>query len=245
VREEVAPIGHAVVRIGNTSLMGRSFWTPSKLSSNVNTAKKLREKLINKSGLKLEPHMSRCMITGIEGDGQLVVCAHIVPKKVTQADLILLGLRLNFVNSVRNGLLLIKSLEVAFDKCQLSFERVLYTDGDGSIRSGLRLKIWDDAIRLQKLFPESTQTIGTYEGAFLTLGEVSPCLRALSYHNYQCWLQLSGELPQTPEDYSSNSNNGFSRMIHLKQAEVMKAEVDEDEEEDETEEEEEEEEEEE
>ena len=231
MREEVAPIGHAVVSIGNTSLMGRSFWTPSKLSSNVNTAKKLREKIIKKSGL--EPHMSRCMITGIEGDGQLVVCAHIVPKKVTQADLILLGLKLNFVNSVRNGLLLIKSLEVAFDKCQLSFERALYTDGDGSIRSGLRLKIWDDAIRLKKLFSESTQTIGAYEGAFLTLGEVSPCLRALSYHNYQCWLQLSGELPQTPEDYSSDSNNGFSRMIHLKQAEVMKAEVDEDDEEDE------------
>ena len=208
--------------------MERSFWTSSTISVGLNAEKKLRKKLIKMSGWKLGPNMSRCMITGIDGDGSLVVCAHIVPKSVAQADLILLGLKLDFVNTVRNGLLLVKSLEVAFDECKLSFEQALFSDEDGAIRSGLRLKIWDNDTRLKPLFCGSTQTIGEYEGGFLSLGGVNPCLRALSYHNYQCWLQLSGELPQTPEEYSSDSNNGFSRTIRLKQAEVMRADADED-----------------
>ena len=81
----------------------------------------------------------------------------------------------------RNGLLLAKGIEVAFDQLQLSFIKA------GLLDDRLMLKIWDHSIRRAPIFEGSTLLIGSYEGHPLNLGAHLPFRRVLFYQAFMAY----------------------------------------------------------
>jgi len=125
-----------------------------------------------------------CMASGMSGNGDQVVCAHIAPCSSKESLLAKVGLTKADVGSIRNCLFLARGLEIAFDNLQLSFIR----DRTKPLNSNLFLKIWDDSCRSHKLWADcGAATIGDYDGSELNLNGHEPFKRALSYQAYQAY----------------------------------------------------------
>jgi len=125
-----------------------------------------------------------CMASGMSGNGDQVVCAHIAPCSSKEHLLAKVGLTKDDTGSTRNGLFLSKGFELAFDRLQLSFIR----DPKNPLDSSLYLKIWDDSCRSHELWAGCDDaTIGEYDGWKLNLNGHEPFKRALSYQAYQAY----------------------------------------------------------
>jgi hypothetical protein len=104
---------------------------------------------------------TKCMVSGFVGEGDSVIAAHIVPVKAPSTSLRACGMTFADVNCSRNGLMLAKNIEKAFDKLLLSF-----VPKDPFHSSSLVLKIWDPELFESKLSvcDNSDITIESCEG---------------------------------------------------------------------------------
>ena len=129
----------------------------------------------------------RCMLSGLLGLGDQVRVAHLLPAVSTISILTQLGFKEIDTDSVRNGLLLCKGFELAFDQLQASF---ILGPCQG-LREGFIFKMWNDCCRNQETFPGSGHLIGSYEGQPLILNGHEPFSRVLSYQAYQAFMHNS------------------------------------------------------
>jgi hypothetical protein len=161
----------------------------------------LRTNFYKYCGFKNET--AACMISGLNGKLKL---AHILPRRTKQSIRESLGMEIEDMNSFRNLLLLACNIEDAFDRLKLSFIQ------KNALDTTLILKIWDDSIRTQQIWPGSTQTIGMYEGSALNLSlpigiyELEPFRRCLSYQALMAIMTNSkfSELFSPPDDFCSD-----------------------------------------
>jgi hypothetical protein len=141
-----------------------------------------------------KPRLYPCMITGECGDSDCVVAAHIVPARSKLKNLRNIGLTKEDVESSRNGLLLSKGIENAFDSLQLSFIKSPVSDEIGLLREGFVMKIWDDNCRDTFIWRGSNKRIGDYDGHQLLLGGHKPLKRALSNQAYTAFLHFRNDV---------------------------------------------------
>jgi hypothetical protein len=132
-----------------------------------------------KRHLDLKTNMIACMLTQIDGNGEQVCAAHILPCTTRKRIADQLSLTLDDLNLPRNGLFLAKNIEIAFDKLQLSF-----VPKDFLHPGTLKMVIWDESVCDQAIWHNHPNLIGQYEGCSLSLGSHNPYLRALSYQAY-------------------------------------------------------------
>jgi hypothetical protein len=159
-----------------------------------------------------------CMVTKISGDGECVVAAHIAPARSRVKYLRNIGLTEEDVNSSRNGLLLSKNIEIAFDRLQLSFIRGPVADLTGLPRDGFTMKIWDDDCRDTFIWNGSKKRIGEYDGKQLLLGSHNPLKRVLSYQAYTAFLHFRHVLNVTvsePSEFGSDNASNYYKNRKL------------------------------
>jgi hypothetical protein len=110
----------------------------------------------------IDPLKVKCQYTGLEGVGDAkiaknlsahhVKAAHLIPRATRKETLRRLDLSVRDVNSVRNGLLLLATIEEAFDNLRLSFIP--------NALGQFALKIWDPSIRDTKIDGTDTRKLG-------------------------------------------------------------------------------------
>ena len=159
-----------------------------------------------------------CMVTEISGDGECVVAAHIAPAHSRVKYLRNIGLTEEDVNSSRNGLLLSKNIEIAFNRLQLSFIRGPIADLTGLPRDGFTMKIWDDDCRDTFIWNGSKKRIGEYDGKQLLLGTHNPLKQVLSYQAYTAFLHFRHVLNVTvsePSEFGSDNASNYYKNRKL------------------------------
>eukprot|EP01031_Cornospumella_fuschlensis_P029959 gene29959-36183_t len=147
------------------------------------------------------------MVTGKTGHNakQIVAAAHIVPASSHVENLKYIGMTPEEVNSVRNGLFLVKGIEEAFDQLQISFVK-----NPNIFSNGFVMKILDTSILTRSIWninEEATGrvSIGFYDGSTLNLGSHTPFKRAIFSQARQAHLKWGPEEKLT--DYWSEDNN--------------------------------------
>jgi hypothetical protein len=116
----------------------------------------------------------RCQATGQLGvDTGSIRAAHIIPVSAGFPLLNFIGIAPGEIDTVRNGLLLAKNIELAFDQLRLSFLPQNELDSNSLI-----LKIWDPAVRFMPIWPENELLIGKFEGRALDFPNQSIPTRA-------------------------------------------------------------------
>jgi len=103
----------------------------------------------------------RCMLLDTALPSELVIASHLFRRKNAFLSEKLMGI--SDIDDVRNGLLLFKPLEHAFDHFQISF---IYDQSSNEFR----LKIFDRSVRQQRLFEQLNST----QRAILLQGQVLP-----------------------------------------------------------------------
>ncbi|KAL7680627.1 putative HNH nuclease [Plasmopara halstedii] len=103
----------------------------------------------------------RCMLLDTALPSELVIASHLFRRKNEFLSKKLMGI--SDIDDVRNGLLLFKPLEHAFDHFQISF---IYDQGSNEFR----LKIFDQSVRPQRLFGKLDNT----QRAILLQGQALP-----------------------------------------------------------------------
>lgn len=118
----------------------------------------------------------KCMMTQEYFDRKEVKAAHLWPKKLADTMNSLVGLRGNLVNNVRNGLLLCKSIEAAYDRGQVCF---IYNP----FSQTFQFRILDASLRRKRVAPGSTKTFQQLDGKALWLPSGKyPYRRVLASH---------------------------------------------------------------
>ncbi|KAF4028016.1 HNH endonuclease [Phytophthora infestans] len=90
----------------------------------------------------MENRMLRCMLLNTALPSELVIASHLFRRKNEYLSRKLMGF--DSIDDVKNGLLLFKPLEHAFDHFQISF---IYDKGSNEFR----LKVFDPSLRRQRL----------------------------------------------------------------------------------------------
>ncbi len=141
IDRRLAPIDRHIARVDeiilpmvvNLSVTAHNPWTPSVLSGTRDP--NFRQILTNALG---HGRTAQCMVSGLMGNGEQVIAAHIIPSASNELVMSDLGLSVHDLNDVRNGLFLAVEIERAFDKLQISFVKsnplseALYFEGVGS-----------------------------------------------------------------------------------------------------------------
>ena len=156
--------------------------------------------------------MYPCMITGEEGNCERVVTARIAPAVLNVKKLYRLVLTFDDIHSIRNGLLLAKSFEEAFDQLRLSFVHCVIPEEKVAPRICFKLKIWDSESRLIPIWKDSQKLIGDYDDHALNLRQHKTFKRALSYQANQRFLHfphMFDSSEQPPLEYRPDNPSAY------------------------------------
>jgi hypothetical protein len=176
------------------SLKDCNLWTPSK--TGLVTDEKYRANLMKEMGYSSNPKDRRlpvCMVSGLYGSGEKVVCGHIVPHRSDRDKSKALGLTDAEINSNKNLVFWARGIENAYEHLQLSFIRIVETV-DGELRECFAMKIFDDSIRNLPLWDGCKNIIGEFEGCSLKLtskfnnNRHEVLKRGLSFQAYQSYV---------------------------------------------------------
>jgi hypothetical protein len=191
--------------IVNLSINSNNLWSPSRISGtrNHNLRNLLKEHLGYKDSKRKKAKV-RCMVSGELGNGEEVIGAHIIPCASEEKKLRHLGMQLQDLSSVQNGLFLASGIEDAFDKLKLSFVK------SNPLVEKLFLKIWDGSCRQTSIWPNSSKVIGDYDGHELELGDHKPFKRGLSYQAYIAYLESSSSLVKEDEPRNYGTPGEYS-----------------------------------
>jgi hypothetical protein len=159
--------------------------------------------------------------------------AHIMPRSTKLHILDSLGMGSEDVDDTKNLLILCSGLEIAFDKCQISF-----VPNSNPFAGGLELMFWKDEFKSNELYPGSGRTIGEFDKFTLDLnvnGHVHTIFRrALSYQafiSHQKWKRdiVNLSLPVNCDESEYKGSYKDTRENYLRQlAKDMEEEVGED-----------------
>ena len=221
-------------------IKSKNLWTPSVISGGRDN--KTRKNLMAKMSYGAE-NLPKCMISGISGNGNEVICGHLVPCSSPQDKLAELAISPKDVNKLENCVFWCQAFESAYENLKISFVR------NDPLHDVYSLHIWDNSVRDDKLFSGRTETIGQYEGRNLDLGSHVIWKRALSYQAYQAYIYHKAGCTSIPVNqtlYGSPDNPFYNYALELQKDYLrlvqMEAEDEEEEEDDEEEDDEEEEE---
>ena len=206
-------VGEIVPIVCDLATQRCNLWTPSKLTQTRDDEH--RAKMMALLGYKKK---AKCMVTGIEGNGDQVICAHLVPLKSNLQILKQeLAISAEDLNDSKNCAFWCKSLEDAYETLKVSYVK-------SPLDQTLRLKIWDDSIKSTPIYEGSTHKIGEYEGEALKLGTHIIMKRTLSYqafNAYLVWNPLDEELKKSCS-YESPGVYNFSKRMQLMRTEYFK-----------------------
>eukprot|EP00978_Attheya_sp_CCMP212_P009192 scaffold21696_cov47-Attheya_sp.AAC.1 len=157
-----------------------SFWNPwlSKPLEPKNSPNGLRKKAAEHYGdfvVKEDGEIvTKCWITGIRGDQNVVATAHLMPRNATEH--FLSSVDVKDVDDARNMIFFCKNIEQAFNDQKLCF----LMDSD---TGNLILKILHNNTRDEVVFPGSEETIGLFDGKPMKFMEKEvPFTKVLSLH---------------------------------------------------------------
>lgn len=177
------------------SLKDCNLWTPSK--TGFLTDNMYRANLMKEMGYSSNPKNKRlpvCMVSGLFGSGEKVVCGHIVPHRSDRDKATALGLTDAEINSNKNLVFWALGIENAYEHLQLSFIKEIKTVNKRLIKC-FTMKIFDDNIRNLPLWKSSNKTIGEFEGCSLNLSskfsdrDHEILKRGLSFQAYQSYVR--------------------------------------------------------
>ena len=207
-------VGEIVPIVCDLATQRCNLWTPSKLTQTRDDTH--RAKMMTLLGY--EKKKAKCMVTGIEGNGNQVICAHLVPLKSNLHTLKQeLAMSAEDLNDIKNCVFWCKGLEDAYETLKVSYVK-------SPLDQTLRLKIWDDSVRSIPIYAGSTHKIGDYEGKPLKLGTHIIMKRTLSYqafHAYLEWNPLDEELKKSCS-YESPGVYNFRKRMQLMRTEYCK-----------------------
>ena len=186
-----------------------SMWTPSKLTETRDEFH--RQKMMIHLGYKKGSKVT-CMVTGISGNDNQVICAHLLPLKAPLRRLEQeLGISPEDLHGPKNCVFWSTGLEGAYEALQVSYVK------SNPLEDSLRLKIWDDSVKEKPIFVGSPHKIGEYEGHMLNLGEHIVMKRALSFQAYQAYLvwKPNEELVREICNYGSPGLYKFKKKLEL------------------------------
>jgi hypothetical protein len=165
-------------------MISNNLWTASQTAGHKTRDDTCRKRL--KESLKYTKKSPvTCMVTGVPGNSEQVVCGHIVPQCTKQCKLQFVGMNRNDVNNVKNLVFWSIAIEQAYEHLELSFIQV------DPLRAELCVKIWNDDVRQRQIFPNSPHLVGEFEGKPLELGSHEIFTRGLSYQAYQAYISNS------------------------------------------------------
>jgi hypothetical protein len=155
---------------------------------------------------------ARCMVTDELGDSEQVVAAHIIPLKTKKATLKRIGIPK--LNTKRNGLVLARNIEMAFDRLRLSF----LPAGMGKFA----MKLLDPSVGEEFIFEGSAKKIGEFDGCLLQHTHGNPYKRALSYqahlaHHVAVSENWIAEDTPEPGDFGTPTQSVFQALMSVQE----------------------------
>jgi hypothetical protein len=172
----------------------------------------------------------KCMVSGVVSSKEdSIRAAHIIPAVTPLETIRKLNLKVEDIDSVRNGLLLARNIERAFDNLDISFVR------NPLVQMELVMKIWNPATFKDKpLFVGSQHFVSQFNGWKLNLDyqdesgrKHEPFLRGLAYQSFQAYLKWKFIVDiEEPHDYSSEQESNFAknRRLNMQFEETRRAE---------------------
>jgi len=202
----------------NMAIKDNNLWTHTQIAdSETRRNETYRKDLLKYLGYNPKKRMDYpCMLTGQKGNGDFVVAAHLAPARSKIKILNQIGMKESDISDPRNFLLLASNIEKAYDSLQLSFIK------ENALSTRLVMKIWDDTIRKNKIWPNSNLVIGSYEGRPLNLGRHKPFKRALSFQAYQAYLKFSYIENEIRLEYGSDDQTEYAKERRLMKENVLR-----------------------
>jgi len=191
-----------------------NLWTPSKCSGS--RGRKYRKAL---SVLLNYGENAVCSVTGQSGNGEQVVCGHLVPCRSDLRKLKVLGLESTDLNKTENCIFWAKGFERCYEHLRISFVK------PNPLSDDLVLKFWDESAKLEPLWSGSADKLGDYDGFRLNWGPRTIFKRALSFQAYQGYLHNLDGSALTDTDsllYGSPGKYSFFKNIELLKKGVIK-----------------------
>jgi hypothetical protein len=147
VAEFMPKVAQIIPIVNKIAIDSNNLWTMTQIAESVTSRDDyFRRNLLSHLGYH-KPKKGRgrklfkCMLTREDGDSEEIVAAHIAPARSSIRKLATIGMTESDLSDVRNGLLLAKGIELAFDRLQLSFVK------SNPLSENLYLHIWDDSCR--------------------------------------------------------------------------------------------------
>ena len=165
------------------------------------------------SNFGFDDSTSICMLTGTKGKTNLTL-AHIIPLNIRKACLKDVNM-VDKLNDFRNLMMLCKSVEKALDQREVSIIR----SGNILRENEYVLKVWNySKCAKTPIIEGSRKMISEYNGTILNFvvplnGPYRPFKRALSYHNFWCfihWSKFNGDYSAGAEPLESSSETSIS-----------------------------------
>jgi hypothetical protein len=175
---------------------------------------------------KIDIRLAKCQITNVWGAGSAdmakmmntvqVKAAHLLPRRTKLDTMTRLDLKEKDINSVRNGLFLLSSIEAAFDTLRLSFVR--------NPLGRFEVVIWDPVL-MDQLLVSTHPKIGTFQtiahGSLIFETDERPFSRVLSFHAHLAyhhavmkdWIQ--GDHPEEPSEFGTPTNSPFQMEMGI------------------------------
>lgn len=169
--------------------------------------------------LQLTSEEVTCMVTGISGNGEQVICAHLVPvRSKGQVLLRELGISAEDINSLSNCAFWALGIESAYETLRISFVK------SNPLVDKLYMKIWDDSVKELPIFARNAHKIGEYDNYELKVGH-EIMKRALSYQAYQAYLHWApnNQLVEESCRYASPGIYKFRKTMDIMRSDYLKA----------------------
>eukprot|EP01038_Epipyxis_sp_PR26KG_P016120 gene16120-21910_t len=185
LRRELQPIREIIPIVVDISMENNNLWTYSKTAGKGIRDKSCRKSLKVLLGYERKQPV-KCMVTGVVGNGNVVVCGHIVPSASEEQKIKRLGMKLTDLSNTSNLVFWVQGIEQCFEQLQLSFVQ------SNQLKDEYTLKIWDESIRKLPIFPGSLKVIEEFQGHSLISSPHHTIIkRGLSYQAYQAYLKNS------------------------------------------------------
>lgn len=173
-------ISSLVPMVCEMAIRQSNLWTPSVISEA--RGKQHRTELMKKLGYDNNRKLPKCMVTAEKGNGDKIVCGHLVPCSSKQDKLSELNIDVADLNCSENCVFWCSGIEKMYQDLKVSFLK------SNPLRDVYILKCWTDGAKSEPLWNGSTKTVGDCEGKELRLGKHVIWKRALSYQAYQGFL---------------------------------------------------------
>lgn len=180
LRREFDSLNRIIPVVCELSMNDANLWTPSVISGG-------RGNHYRKHLMKEMKHKKQalCMVTNKRGNGDQVICAHLIPCKAPQHKINRLSIHINQLNSSPNTVFWCKGIETMYETLQASFVQL------NPLRDTLHLKLWTEEAKNTPIWKGSSVTLRKFDGAPLQLNGHCIWKRALSFQAFEAFIHSS------------------------------------------------------